>query len=210
MPRLFDITMPIHEGMITYPGNPATQLRAHSRIAEGDDANVTSLSFGSHTGTHVDAPRHFFDDAAAVDQLPLETLIGPAVVVQLPDTTRAIGRRELLPLELAGETRVLLRTRNSQLLGDATFREDFAFLAEDGARYLLELGVRLVGIDYLSIEAFDADQPRTHHALLREGVVILEGADLRGVPTGHYELICLPLRIGTDGAPTRAVLRGDD
>jgi arylformamidase len=208
MSRLYDITLPITESMITYPGNPPVQVQPHSRIADGDDANVTALSFGSHTGTHLDAAHHFVDGGQTVDQLPLDVLLGPALVVQLPDDVRAIGRDELARLELNGEERVLLRTRNSALLHKDQFDEDFAYLTGEGAEYLLELGVSLVAIDYLSIEAFDADEPEAHRTLLQREVIVVEGVDLSDVPPGRYELLCLPLKVaGIDGAPVRAVLR---
>jgi arylformamidase len=208
MSRLYDITLPITENMITYPGNPPVQVQPHSRIADGDDANVTALSFGSHTGTHLDAAHHFVDGGQTVDQLPLDVLLGPAVVVQLPDDARAIGRDDLARFELNGEERVLLRTRNSALLHKDEFDEDFAYLTGEAAEYLLELGVRLVAIDYLSIEAFDAHEPEAHRTLLQQEVIVVEGVDLGDVPPGRYELLCLPLKVaGIDGAPVRAVLR---
>jgi arylformamidase len=208
MRKLYDITLPIEEGMIAYPGNPETRLRPHSRIADGDDANVTELSFGSHTGTHVDAALHFIDGGQAVDELPLDTLIGEAVVVELPQDVKAIGAAELEAAGLGGAERVLLRTRNSELLGRDEFSEDFAYLTGDGAEYLVERGVRLVALDYLSVEAFDAEEPVAHETLLKREVVVVEGVDLRNVPAGRYELMCLPLKVkGIDGAPLRAVLR---
>jgi arylformamidase len=208
MSTMYDITLPITENMITYPGNPPVQVQPHSRIADGDDANVTILSFGSHTGTHLDAAHHFVDGGQTVDQLPLDVLMGPAVVVELPGHVRAIGRDDLARLQLDGEQRVLLRTRNSALLHESDFDEDFAFLTGGGAEYLLEQGVKLVAIDYLSVEEFDADEPVAHRTLLEREVIVVEGVDLRDVPPGRYELICLPLKVaGIDGAPVRAVLR---
>jgi arylformamidase len=207
MARIYDITLPITENMITYPGNPAIRLRAHSSLADGDDANVTELSFGSHTGTHLDAAHHFIDGGQTVDQLPLDVLIGPARVVRLPSEVRAIGAAELAPLRLSGETRVLLKTRNSDLLQKESFDESFTYLAPDGAEHLIACGARLVAIDYLSVEAFDAEEARTHRLLLEQEVIVVEGVDLRAVPEGRYELICLPLKIAIDGAPLRALLR---
>jgi arylformamidase len=208
MTRFFDITLPIAEGMLVYPDDPDVRIRPYSRIADGEDANVTALAFGSHTGTHVDAARHFIDGAQAVDALPLERLIGPARVVQIPRDVRAIGERELREAGIDGERRVLLKTRNEVLLDRSDFQKDFAYLTGDGARYLLDAGVQLVGIDYLSVEAFDADEPVAHRVLLEQEVIIVEGVDLRDVPPGRYELVCLPLRVaGIDGAPVRAVLR---
>lgn len=209
MARFHDISLPVSDRLITYPGDPPVELRAHSSIAGGDDANVTRVSFGSHTGTHVDAPRHFLSDARGVDELPLDWLIGPALVAEIGEDITAIGEEELRAAGAGdGEERVLLRTRNRKLLEEDAFRQDFAHLTGDAAHYLIAAGVRLVGIDYLSIEAFDAGEAVVHHKLLEREVIILEGIDLREVPAGRYELICLPLRlVGLDGAPARAVLR---
>jgi arylformamidase len=217
MPRYHDISLPVRHGMVTFPDDPDVRVRPHSRIADGDDANVTELALGSHTGTHVDAPSHFFDGARTVDRLDLARLVGPARVVRIPDEVRAIGPDDLRAAGVAGEpgepgeARVLLKTRNSRLLDRDDFAEDFAYLTPDGARFAVEAGVELLGIDYLSVEAFDAEEPEAHHVLLEREVVIVEGLDLRDVPEGRYELICLPLRLeGLDGAPVRAVLREDD
>jgi arylformamidase len=208
MHRYHDVSLPISEELITYPGDPPIRLSSHARIADGDDANVTRLSFGSHTGTHVDAPLHFIDGARAIDEVPLDVLIGPVLVAEFDPGTTAIGAAELRAAGVSGATRVLLRTRNRELLNEEEFRKDFTWLSGEGADYLLQEGVKLVGIDYLSIEEFGADEPVAHRKLLERDVVILEGVDLRGVPAGRYELICLPLRLaGLDGAPARVVLR---
>jgi arylformamidase len=208
MARFYDITLPITEGMLVYPDDPEVRVRPYSRIADGEDANVTELAFGSHTGTHVDAARHFIDGAQPVDAIPLDRLIGPARVVQIPHAVRAIGARELRDAGIEGDRRVLLKTRNEALLDRSEFQKDFAYLTGDGARYLLNAGVHLVALDYLSVEAFDAEEPVAHRALLEREVIIVEGVDLRDVPPGRYELICLPLRVASiDGAPVRAVLR---
>lgn len=207
MKRMYDITLPITEDMISYPGNPPVRLRAHSRIADGDDANVSELSLGSHTGTHLDAAHHFIDGGQTVDELPLERLIGPCRVIELPMDVKAIGERELREAGFDGEKRVLLKTRNGEFLGRDEFDESFTYIAGDGAAFLAASGVELVGIDYLSIEAFDAEDPVAHRTLLEREIIAVEGLDLRAVPPGRYELICLPLRIALDGAPVRAVLR---
>jgi arylformamidase len=210
MPRFHDISLPVSESTFTYPGDPEIRFTAHASIADGDDANVTRIAFGTHTGTHLDAPHHFIDGARKVDELALDTLIGPAVVVRIPDSVQAIGAEALRETGLDGAERVLLHTRNSAFLAEDEFREDFAYLTGDGAEYLVERGVRLVAIDYLSIEAFDGDGAPAHQALLGADVVVVEGVDLREVPPGEYELICLPLRLaGLDGSPVRAVLRGE-
>ncbi len=159
----------------------------------------------------MDAPKHFFDDGAGADALPLDVLIGPARVVAFDDSVTSIGEAELRPHRLAGVSRVLLRTRNSAWLasGSSEFHPDYTFVAPEGAAYLVSLGVRLVGVDYLSVEQFHSGHHRTHRTLLGSGVVIVEGLLLSEVPPGDYVLYCLPLKlVGLDGAPARAVLIG--
>lgn len=204
---LIDISLSIQPGMATYEGDPGVQITPHFRIARGDPANVSILSLGSHTGTHLDAPAHFLDGAATLDQLPLDVLIGPALVAEVP-ADRPIGRRALERLGLNRHRRLLLKTRNSALWARGRFTRDYVSLALDGARYLVEQGIQLVGIDSLSIEAFHAPGYPVHRHLLGAGVVILEGLNLAGVQPGVYELLCLPLPVkDVDGAPCRAILR---
>ena len=207
MSRIYDISVPIRSGGLVYPGNPEIDITLQQAVAKGAGANVSTIRFGSHTGTHADASRHFFDDGQPVDQIPLERLIGPALLVSFSDDLRAIGAAELKAHDLKDHKRILLRTRNSALLSQKQFVPDYTYLAPDGAEYLVENGVELVGIDYLSIEQFHSGHHRTHRTLLAKSVVILEGLDF-SVPTpGEYQLVCLPLRIeGCDGAPARAVL----
>jgi arylformamidase len=205
--RIYDISVPIRSGGLVYPGNPEIEIMLQQAVAKGAGANVSSIRFGSHTGTHADAARHFFDDGQTVDKIPLERLIGPALLISIPDDVRAVSAADLRKHKLKGQKRVLLRTRNSALLSQTQFVPDYTYLAPDGAQYLVDTGVELVGVDYLSIEQFHSGHHKTHRILLGRSVVILEGLDL-SVPTpGEYELICLPLRIeGCDGAPARAVL----
>jgi len=205
--RIYDISVPIRTGGLVYPGNPDIDVSLQQAVARGAGANVSTIRFGSHTGTHADASRHFFDDGQPVDQIPLERLIGPALLVSFGDEVRAIGAAELKAHDLGSHTRILLRTRNSALLAQKEFVRDYTYLAPDGAEYLVEKGVELVGIDYLSIEQFRSGHHRTHRTLLAKSVVILEGLDFSVPPPGEYQLVCLPLRIeGCDGAPARAVL----
>jgi arylformamidase len=205
--RIYDISVPIRSGGIVYPGNPEIDITLQQAVAKGAGANVSAIRFGSHTGTHADASRHFFDDGQPVDQIPLDRLIGPALLVSFPDDVRAVGATELKAHDLKGRKRILLRTRNSVLLSQKQFAPDYTYLAPDGAEYLVDKGIELVGIDYLSIEQFHSGHHRTHRTLLAKSVVILEGLDLSVPPPGEYQLICLPLRIeGCDGAPARAVL----
>ncbi|HZH30141.1 MAG TPA: cyclase family protein [Pyrinomonadaceae bacterium] len=210
---IYDISVAISpETTPTYPGDPAIEIISWAAIARGDAANVTLLRLGAHTATHLDAPAHFIEHAPQVSTLPLEVLIGEARVVSLGDEVRAIDASHVAAHVPAGTTRVLFKTRNSNFWQDEgrIFREDFTHLTADGARALNELGVRLVGIDYLSIERFKSEVFETHLTLLSAGIVVVEGLNLREVAAGVYELICLPLKIAAgsgDGAPARAVLR---
>ena len=207
MSRIYDISVPIRSGGLVYPGNPEVEITLQQAVVRGAGANVSSIRFGSHTGTHADAARHFFDDGQSVDRIPLERLIGPTLLLSFPDDLRAISAADLRKHDLKGRTRILLRTRNSALLSQKEFVRDYTYLAPDGAQYLVDSGVQLVGIDYLSIEQFHSGPHMTHRILLERSVVILEGLDLSAPAPGEYELICLPLRIeGCDGAPARAVL----
>jgi arylformamidase len=194
--RIFDISVPIFPGMITYPGDPTVTLERVSAIADGAIANISRLEFGVHTGTHVDAPLHFVNGAAAAEELPLDMLVGPVRVV----AAGTLDAGELRRLELA--ERVIFKTSNSELWARPQFSHDFLSLDGEATRVLLERGVRLVGIDYLSIGDEDA-----HRALLGAGVVTIEGLDLRGVEPGEYQLVCAPLKlVGSDGAPARVFL----
>ena len=207
MTRIYDISVPIRTGGLVYPGNPEIEISLQQAVAKGAGANVSFVRFGSHTGTHADAARHFFDNGQTVDKIPLDRLIGRALLIGFPDDLRAVGAADLEKYDLSGHTRVLLRTRNSALLSKKEFVKDYTYLAPDGAQYLVDKGIELVGIDYLSIEQFHSGHHKTHRTLLEKSVVILEGLDLSVPAPGQYELICLPLRIeGCDGAPARAVL----
>lgn len=208
----YDITIPLTNEMPTYPGDPGIQIRDWFTLANGDSANVTHLKLGAHTGTHVDAPAHFIEGAAQVESLKFEALIGRVQVVAVPDEALSITQLFVADHISRDVTRVLFKTRNSGFWRDypTEFRQDFTYLELGAAQLLVQQGVQLVGIDYLSIEQFGQKQHATHLALLSHGVVILEGLDLSGVPEGLYQLICLPMRIRTgkgDGAPARAVLR---
>ncbi len=211
--RIYDISVAIAPGETpTYPGDPGIKIESWASLAKGDAANVSVLHFGAHTATHVDAPAHFIEGAPGFSWLALDAFIGESRVVELPDDISAIDAGHVAAADLNGATRVLFKTRNSAFWKDAGghFREDFTYLAPDGARALVERGVRLVGIDYLSVEKFKSDNFDTHTVLLSNGVVIVEGLDLSEVSAGMYELICLPLKVAGgsgDGAPARAILR---
>ena len=207
MSRIYDISVPIRSGGLVYPGNPEIDISLQQAVVKGASANVSTIRFGSHTGTHADAARHFFDDGQPVDKIPLERLIGPALLVSFGDKVLSVGATELREHDLKGHKRILIRTRNSALLSQKEFVKDYTYLAPDGAQYLVDLGVELVGVDYLSIEQFHSGHHRTHRTLLAQAVVIVEGLDLSAPAPGEYQFICLPLRIeGCDGAPARAVL----
>ena len=199
--EIFDVSVPIRPGMITYPGDPQVQTERVVSIEHGDIANLTRIDFGVHTGTHVDAPLHFIDQSAGADALPLEVFLGPCEVVDATGADAEIGP-ELVPV---GVERVLFKTRNSELWGQAAFDEGFVRIGLAAAQRLVESGVRLVGVDYLSV-----GEPETHRTLLGAGIAAVEGLDLRGIDPGSYSLACLPLRIvDSDGAPARAVLFRD-
>jgi arylformamidase len=202
-----DVTVPVQDGMVHWPDNPPIEVRPHLSLEKGDAANVSHLSLGVHSGTHVDAPVHFIPGAPGVDALPLDRLLGDVRVLALPrgPAITAEALRACAPVR--GE-RLLFKTRNSSRRWDAEgFDPGFAYLSLDGARLLVEAGVRTVGIDYLSIAGMEEGEA-THRLLLEAGVCIIEGLDLTRVEPGAYEMLCLPMRLkGGDGAPARVLLR---
>jgi len=201
---LIDISVPIRPRMPIYRGNPGVELSRAQDIGRGDKANVTRLELGAHTGTHVDAPLHFIDDGAGAEAIPAEALLGPVHVVDATSLTGDIDAAALDTLELPqGAERLIFKTRNSRLWELEEFSTDFIRFLGDGARRIVDGGVKLIGIDYLSI-----GDEAAHNAFLAGGVVPLEGVDLRRVEPGAYELVCTALRVvGSDGAPARAFLR---
>jgi arylformamidase len=206
--RLYDVSVPLAAGLPAFPGNPDFELQAVKRIADGASSNVSRIVIGTHSGTHVDAPRHFFDEGSGVDAMRLDVLVGRAKVLEF-DRADGITMQDLESSQLDGEERILLKTRNSSRWNERQFYQDYAYLAESGARYLVDRGVRLVGIDYLSIEQFKKAGAPAHRALLAANVIIIEGLNLSGVGPGLYEMYCLPLPVtGADGAPARVLLKG--
>jgi len=206
--RYIDITLALGPGLPTWPGHPAFELESLRSIASGASSNVSRLSMSVHTGTHVDAPRHFFQDGADADSLRIESMLGRAYVVNLAKVERVTAadlERARVPSRIR---RLLIRTRNSEYWsqGEATFREDFVGLDASAAQWIVGHQMQLVGVDYLSVAPWKEGRP-THEILLRAGVTVVEGLNLQHVKAGRYRVFCLPLRIlGSDGAPARVVL----
>jgi arylformamidase len=207
MGRIYDITADIHPGMPSFPGDPPITIRPTHQLSKGDPYNLSDLSFGSHTGTHIDPPSHFLPNGLTADQIDLEGLNGPCRVVHVPDPHHEVSTGDLKGL-LHGVSRVLFRTHNSlRWARGEDFFPDYVALAPETAEYLAAAKFRLVGIDSQSIEKDTTNQYPVHHTLLESGCLILEGARLADVPAGDYELRCLPLKLHHgDGAPCRAVL----
>ena len=210
--QVYDVSVPLSANTPTYPGDPGVVIKQWLRLANGDPANVSLMNFGLHSGTHVDAPAHFIEGGAKVGSLPLDSLLGEAEVIEVSHNVDVIDEKFVAAKCGSGSQRILFKTRNSVFWGDTErcFHEDYVYIDPDAARRLVESGVKLVGIDYLSVEKFNSDSFPTHLAFLSKGVVIVEGLDLRAVPGGQYELLCLPLKIAGgsgDGAPARVILR---
>lgn len=210
--KIHDITLTIQPGMAVWPGDPKVDLSRVEKIEDGANANVSFMGISVHTGTHVDAPFHFLNDGAKVDVMPLDVLIGPVQVVELDESVTVIDADIVNSIKLAPTvTRVLFKTRNSGFwsLDPGIFRSDFVGISADGAEVLVDHGIKLVGIDYLSIAPFKKSRP-THEVLLKAGMVVIEGVDLSKVYPGNYTLVCLPLKLkDTDGSPARVILLGD-
>ena len=204
--RVIDISVPNVRGMHVYPGDPVPRVEAVRSIRKGDACNLSLLTMGSHTGTHVDAPYHFLADGPRLGDVPLDRMVGEALVADLRGRS-AIDAAALEATDLRPGDILLCRTDNSWRWAAPDFRSDFTYLTEDAAEYLVARGARAVGMDYLSIERFGSTDFPVHHRLLGAGVFVIEGLDLRAVDPGRYTLVCLPLHFpDLDGAPARAVL----
>lgn len=203
-----DVSVPIYTGMAHWPDNPPIVVERTLDMERGDTANVTKLSLGAHTGTHMDAPLHFLHDGAGIDTLPFAATLGPARMIEIHDPV-AIKPDELAAYAIQAGERILFKTANSVRVWQTDeFVEDFVYLTADAAAFLAARGVRTVGVDYLSVGGFHADGAATHRTLLQAGIWIIEGLNLSPVRAGTYELICLPLRLlNADGAPARAIMR---
>ena len=199
---LFDVSVPVDERLPTWPGDPTFSRRLASAIADGAEANVSELRCGVHTGTHIDAPNHFIDGAGGIETIDLDALVGPAIVADV-GAAETIDEAVLAGIDLDGVERILFRTGNGRLWEQDGFASEFVATTPAGAQVLVDRGVRLVGVDYLSVG--DAE---THRILLGARIVCLEGLDLRAVPPGGYDIFCGPIKLaGSDGAPARVILR---
>ena len=204
--RMIDISVPNGPTQHVYPGDPIPKVESVHRIKNGAVANVSLLTMGSHTGTHVDAPYHFIDDGPKLGQVALERMVGEAVVADLRGRS-VIDAEALTGVATQPEDILLCRTDNSERWAAAEFQRDFVYFSEDAAQVILDRRLRAVGLDYLSIEQFGSKDFPVHHRLLGAGVFVIEGLDLREAEPGRYFLACLPLKFpDLDGAPARAIL----
>jgi len=203
-----DISVPLRNGMVVWPGDPPFERTSTLEIANGDPCNLSQISTTAHIGTHMDAPRHYLANGAGMETMPMEASIGRARVIEIQDPD-AIRITELEPHNLVKGERVLFKTGNSENCWKTDhFQKKFIYIEPETAHYLTERGVRTVGVDYLSVGGFESGGAETHRILLQAGIWIIEGLNLEHVDSGEYELVCLPLKIvGGDGAPARAVLR---
>jgi len=203
---IFDISIGIDENLPLWPGDPELRLQWAANIEQGDLVNLTELSMGIHTGTHIDAPLHFLPNGKPIDSLSLNVFVGEAQVVAIPQDVNLITVDILQDVCEINAARILFKTKNSQLWETSKFQQDYVALEASAAQWLVDQGVQLVGIDYLSIAPFKDPAP-THEILLSNDVVIVESLDLRSVEPGLYTLICLPLKlVGREAAPARAIL----
>jgi arylformamidase len=203
-----DISVPLHDAMVHWPSDPPVTIKRVKDMEQGDTANLSVISMGAHSGTHVDAPIHFVPQGTEVDRMPPDTMVGRARVIEIKDTA-SIKPEELLQHRIRRGERILFKTRNSSHVWQKDeFIEDFVYISDDGARFLVDCGISLVGVDYLSVGSFRHGGRYVHTTLLSGGVWIIEGLNLSQVSSGRYDLICLPLRLAKgDGAPARAILR---
>jgi arylformamidase len=203
-----DVSMDIENGMLHWPSDPAIEIEIYSDIKKGAASNNSKITCGVHTGTHMDAPKHFIENGAGIDKFNLDTLIGPCRVIDVPARISAISKEFLEPLNIKNGDRILFKTKNSEWInnGDRNFHNDYVCVNPEAAKYMVEKGVVLVGIDYLSIEGYHVGHD-THEALLEKGVIIIEGLNLFNVTAGAYKLIALPVKIkDSNGAPARVIL----
>lgn len=213
MRKIIDITLPYSADLPAWPGEPSPKLEFLADQRNGDEATVTRIDACVHFATHVDAPMHFIEGGGGVDEMDLDALTGPAQVIHLPGVT-SISADDLDAAQIApGTERLIIKTDNSALWDDMghDFFEDFVALGADAATWVVDHEVRLVGVDYLSVETYHTTDFKTHTTLLGNRVAVVEGLDLRAVTPGLYDLYCLPMKlVGRDGAPARAILIADN
>jgi arylformamidase len=205
---IYDVSVPITSRMAVWPSDPSVKLTptAHAARDKSHTVRITKIEMGSHTGTHIDAPWHMVEGGRRLNEIPIETLVGPACVFEMPNAP-SISRASLEKLDFEGVERVLFKTKSSRHWNDGSFYEQFVYLDPEAAEFLVEHGVKLVGIDYLSIDQFKSEKHPSHFVLLRRNVVIIEGLNLSRVKPGKYHVTALPLNLqDVDGAPTRVIL----
>ena len=201
----YDVTLELSPSMIALPGERPPEFHEVKRISSGDLFNATVIALNTHTGTHIDPPKHFFDDGLTIDRLDLDCLLGPARVIEIRDRT-SITKAELQKHTIRRNEIILLKTDNSRLIAMDNFYPDFIFLTLDAAQYLVDVGIRTLGIDYFSVERLDGS-PVVHYLLLSKKIVIIEGLNLSEVDPGEYQMVALPLKIKNgNGSPTRVIL----
>ena len=209
MAKIYDITLNICNGMVTYPGDPEPGILEHKLISGGDNCNLSMISLGSHTGTHVDAPRHFYANGLSIDEMSLDYFIGSARLIEIPANKDKVTSRDLADFEIKKDERLILKTRNSEIISKGYFDKNFVYLTEDAASYLAGIKIKTLGFDYLSIEKYNSKCHAVHKILLKENIPIIEGLVLKNIKQGNYHLVALPLKLDAcDGSPVRAVLVG--
>jgi arylformamidase len=205
--RWIDVSVPLRDGMVRYPGDPAVRMALEQDLDKGDPVNVTSVFMSAHAGTHIDAPRHFLKGGMPIDLMPIGAVNGPARVIAIDDS-ESIKVPHLANQGIEMGDILLFKTRNSSLWQHNVFQKDFVYLSKPAAVYLAQKRISAVGIDYLSIDGYEKDEGEVHRTLLEASVWIIEGLDLSAVEPGLHELLCLPLRIeGAEAAPARALVR---
>jgi len=204
MDKIIDISLDINEDTVVMPENPEFNKEELASIGE-EGYRLYKICMSNHTGTHIDAPAHFIKGGALIDQLPLNDLIGKALVVEIRDQDK-VSLDEIKESDISGHTRILLKTRNSELLNENKLSKDFVYLDKKAAGYLVEKGIRLVGLDYFSIDRIEDQEKPAHVELAGNDVIIIEGINLLHVEPGEYQLTALPIKINTDGAPARVIL----
>ncbi len=202
-----DITLPIKPGMLRWPGDALVRFNKIKVMKKGAKNNLSSISLGSHTGTHMDAPLHFFAAGKSLDRMPIEAVVGPARVLEIRNK-ECVNAEELKRFNIRKGERLLLKTGNSGFIKQGKFRKSFIYISHSAAKYIVSRGVRTLGIDYLSVGGFKKDGTEVHRILLGAGIWLIEGLDLSKVKPGKYYLFCLPLKtVGLEGAPARVVVR---